>query len=84
MTRPVAGEMTPGMPIADRAGPDRRFRVRHERGDRVDRAVVVAARRRHPFAEHLAAGLVERDRFDLGAAEVDADARAPDRHRRAR
>jgi hypothetical protein len=46
----------------------------HQRGDGVERLRIGGLRRRHAFAPQHGAGGIERDAFDLGAAEVDADA----------
>ncbi len=60
---------------ADRAaragGP---LKLGDERGDGGDLAVIVAGRRGGPLAEELAPIGGERDDFELGAAEIDADA----------
>src|SRR5690606_23085133 len=62
---------------ADRAAAsDRTLGLVDETGDRGARARVVAARCRHAPAQSLAARVVEREHFDLRAAEIDADPHA--------
>jgi hypothetical protein len=62
---------------ADRsADPGLAFDRRDQPGDRRDRAGIIARRGRHAAAPAQPAAAVDQGRFDLAAAEVDADAKA--------
>src|SRR5436190_3262987 len=56
----------------DRAGAD----FRHQRSDGLQRRGVIPTRRQHSLAEYLAA-LVEAQRLDLRAAEINTDSHGP-------
>jgi len=72
--RPLAGEMAPGGADADAAAlPEFEFGRVHQRGDRRHRGEIVVLRGRHAAAQDFPAAGVERDQFDFGAAEVDAE-----------
>ena len=66
-----------GDPDADGAGlTDLLLDLAHEAGDRAQRARVVASRRCDPPPQPLVPVAGDRDPFDLGAAQVDADPHA--------
>ena len=73
-TSPVAGDTTPGMPMPTVASPTAASARVTSDGDGLDRRAIVAARRRDAMPELLAAIDVERNRLDLRAAEIYADA----------
>ena len=74
-TRPVAGLITPGMPMPTVAlTPSCGLGVAHQAGDGLQGAVVVAMRRGNAVAQRSRSVGGENGDLDLGAAEVDADA----------
>ena len=76
LTRPVAGEIVPGMPTPTTAGAAARLalRLRHHLGDGCQGCLVVLPRRGAPEAASGDALPVEGEGLDLGAAQIDADA----------
>ena len=79
LTSPVAGDTAPGIPTPTvPRSPVALSAARTRSGDRLQRAVVAAARRLDAAAEALRAVRAEPDRLDLGSAEIDADAEAHD------
>ena len=71
------GAIVPGMPMPTVArGPGGLFEIGDERSDGIERGGVVITRRVNAQARELATA-VERDAFDLRAAEIDPDAHVP-------
>ena len=77
LTRPVAGEMAPGMPTpTDGASARLGLELAYQRRDGREARAIVPARSRNPPRRRRHGPRGPRsDGFDLGAAEVNADAK---------
>ena len=77
LTRPVAGEIAPGIPMPTVDRPDLCFRIGDERPDRLQSPFVASPRRRHATTQDLRTAAIDGDDFELRAADVDSYPHAP-------